>query len=522
MRNSFREGFVVVLLIIALMVGGVFPFPPTALAQSTNKVAPGMELCAKAAEIATRFGRLAALNIDFRAKIQTAVLDKMVGYVQNEILGKIGLDINALKQSAYDAAGNFVSNTFNGLIGNTMKTEVDKQMADIENILSEELKTIGRESALEDARDAAEEAVRSAADVAAGLTTVPTIDERAIARQEVTLKKLKEKLNKQIKEQKIAEVNADTRAKCAELLKTTNETIKKALLYQLSTQIVDWIQSGKAPQFIKQPGKFLEDTGRLAVDRFISRVAPRLCEPFRLNVQLQIPSVRREDNPFYEQITCTLDKVVANVENFYQDFRQGGWVAYNEMLQPQNNYYGASLSLIDEAARQQATAAENARLEQARGFVPVKQCTQWTKYIAEGMERGHTLTDYRISELEIGNFVYANDQTPDGAIGPVDSDGNVVGGFNKDPQTGPVGKGTRFWKNDYSYFWECENEKITSPATVAAGLAERASQVDLDNLAATQDVSMFLQTIEDSIVNKLVKSGVKGLQELLKGLPIPP
>ena len=513
MRNLFNARRLLATALALAIIAGTLP--ASAFAQSTNKVPAGMELCAKAAEIATRFGRLAAFNVDFRAGIQTAVLNKAVGYIRDEIFGKTNIKIEELISDPLLAVGNFLSSAFNDLIENTMKTAVDNQVTEIENALKDELVNIGRESADEDIIDAAEEATRSAADLAAGLTTVPTIDERVIARQEVTLKKLKDKLNKQIKEQKIAEVNADTRAKCAELLKTTNETIKRTLLYQLSTQIVDWIQTGKTPQFWKQPGKFLKDTGLLAVDRFISRVAPRLCEPFRLSVQLQIPSVRREDNPFYEQVTCSLNSVVANIENFYQDFRQGGWIAYNEMLKPQNNYYGASLAVIDEAAQQQAAATENARLEQARGFVPVKQCTEWAKFEPYAGPSSYVL-DIR-SDWEGNLYARANNAPPESGavVGPVDANGNAVSGFVQEPQTGPLDKGVRLYSSSANYFWECLNDEITSPATVAAGLAERASQSDIDNLAASEDVSLFLQTVEDSIVNKLVKSGVRGLKNLL-------
>jgi len=514
MRNLFNARRLLATALALAIIAGTLP--ASAFAQSTNKVPAGMELCAKAAEIATRFGRLAAFNVDFRAGIQTAVLNKAVGYIRDEIFGKTNIKIEELISDPLLAVGNFLSSAFNDLIENTMKTAVDNQVTEIENTLIDELSKIGRESIADISdTDDPEELLIANAERAAKLTSVPTIDEIVIARQKQTLNKLKEKLNKQIKEQKIAEVNADTRAKCAELLKTTNETIKRTLLYQLSTQIVDWIQTGKTPQFWKQPGKFLKDTGLLAVDRFISRVAPRLCEPFRLSVQLQIPSVRREDNPFYEQVTCSLNSVVANIENFYQDFRQGGWIAYNEMLKPQNNYYGASLAVIDEAAQQQAAATENARLEQARGFVPVKQCTEWAKFEPYAGPSSYVL-DIR-SDWEGNLYARANNAPPESGavVGPVDANGNAVSGFVQEPQTGPLDKGVRLYSSSANYFWECLKDEITSPATVAAGLAERASQSDIDNLAASEDVSLFLQTVEDSIVNKLVKSGVRGLKNLL-------
>ncbi len=483
-----------------------------------EKSPPGMELCVQAAKLAKKFGGLTALNLNFLSKIQTSVLNDVKDYLSKQFKGTTGVDlnINTISSSTFNAAGKYIGLDFNDLFDSgPMSKQVNDKIKEIESTAKDKLLNAAGLGG------GGMPSIPGLGGLGGG-DTVPVKDEAAIAQQ----KAIEKKIDQQIAEQKIAEVNADTRVKCKELLITTNETIKRALLYQLSTQIVDWVQTGKTPQFVKQPGKFLEDTGRLALDRFISRVAPRLCEPFRLSVQLQIPSTRREDNPFYEQITCTLDKVVANVDNFYRDFRQGGWIGYQEILKPQNNYYGASLAVIDEAMKQQAAAQAAALQAQTNGYTSVKQCTEWAKFISY---TGPT-DNYALDIRDGGNDNYfVRDSNADAEVtngaGPLDPDGKVANNLIQEPQTGRIEKGVRFWENPHSstvgssYFWECEADEITQPANIAAGLAQKASQTDIDNLAASQDVSMFLQSIEDSIINKLTKSGVKGLQGLLKGLP---
>ncbi|TSD02284.1 MAG: Uncharacterized protein Athens071426_527 [Parcubacteria group bacterium Athens0714_26] len=67
---------------------------------------------------------------------------------------------------------------------------------------------------------------------------------------------------------------------------------------------------------------------------------------------------------------------MANINDFYNDFRNGGWIAYQEMWRPQNNFYGATLLALDEVDKQQ-TAAQNAAYAEGvagGGFLSIKKC----------------------------------------------------------------------------------------------------------------------------------------------------
>lgn len=476
---------------------------------SEQELGQGMALCAKAADLAARFGRFTALQPDFYLKIQTNFLNQTLAKLQKEVFSVTGLDIQNIPQSALNEAGEFVGNQFDSLIGNPLKDKVNEQKKAIED---EAKKLLG-----DLARDLKNELKNAVSDTAGGFLSskVPTDDTGT----QDAIKALERKADAQIAEQKKAQLLADTREKCRALLTTTNETIRKTILYQLSNQIVDWIQTGEKPQFIKQPGKFLEETGQLAVDRFLSRVAPRLCEPFRLNVQLQIPTVQRGQNPFYEQVTCTVDKVVKNVEGFYKDFRNGGWVAYQEVLKPQNNYYGALLLTQEQALREQQKAQEEAArdLDQGNGYRSERECVKWIKY-EKRADQKPAANDFEVPPRS-GRFYSATESR-----GPT-ADGNAPeAGLREGSGNSPI-KGAQFWRVNSAgefitdYFWQCEEDRITRPGNIAAGLASRASQADLDALAAAQDVGLFLQVIEDAIVNKLVKAGVKGFQGILQGLP---
>lgn len=67
--------------------------------------------------------------------------------------------------------------------------------------------------------------------------------------------------------------------------------------------------------------------------------------------------------------------------------------------------------------------------------------------------------------------------------------------------------------------WACTNSARTTPGTVAANLTQQAGASTLTNINQTSDVEALLNTLQDAILNKLVKSGVSGLKDVLKGLP---
>lgn len=462
------------------------------LTNPDKQLAQGTVACQKAVQLSAKFGGFTALDASFSANIQKGVLDNITNFLKSKTSSATGINLDfkdIASSTGLTAAGDLVQSYADKLFINSLKQGVAAETQQVMDSAKQTLNEIIQQGAIA-------KGISEILDVNA----VPTHDQGVAQKLDAT----NQNINNVIAQQKAEQVIQDTRDRCNDLLKTTGATIKKALLYQLSTQIVDWIQNGQAPQFVKQPGKFLEDTGKLALDRFISKVAPQLCQPFQFAIQVQIPTVAREANPFYEQVTCSLNQVTDNVENFYSDFRQGGWLTYQEMWKPQNNYYGALLMTQDAAAQTVAAATQAAKqdVSQGRGFTSQARCTEWSKFVA-----WPNPTD--IEKSQSVQYDGVNYKIFDSA-GPQDDGGPPETNLTQD-QLRPY----QFWDKDRTLFWECEKNEITNPGTVAANLSERASTVDLDYLVNTDDVENFLQTIQDSIVNKVVKSGVNGLRKLL-------
>ncbi|MEK7192018.1 MAG: hypothetical protein AAB646_00690 [Patescibacteria group bacterium] len=155
---------------------------------------------------------------------------------------------------------------------------------------------------------------------------------------------------------------------------TLLETLKRRLLDVMVDQIVVWIQGGGKPKFVTNWRGFVKDAGQQAAGDFVQKIgAGFLCRPFNLQIQLKLLPIARFSPPIQ---TCTLDKIVGNIENFKKDFRKGGWIAYGASFSPQNNFLGALISSA-QTLKLEEEAATLAAINEAmvgNGFLSTKKC----------------------------------------------------------------------------------------------------------------------------------------------------
>src|SRR3989344_1648162 len=153
------------------------------------------------------------------------------------------------------------------------------------------------------------------------------------------------------------------------------QALKKRVFDMVVDQIIDYINGNGQPQFITDWRGFLEQTAQIAVGDFVQAIGlSALCSPFRFQVQIAMVAPPR----FSKQVTCTLGSIVQNINNFYSDFRNGGWLAYQEMWAPNNNFYGSLLlawNAKENEIAARVSAAQNEALA-SRGFLSVKKCAK--------------------------------------------------------------------------------------------------------------------------------------------------
>lgn len=258
--------------------------------------------------------------------------------------------------------------------------------------------------------------------------------------------------------------------------------LKKRFLAELTDQTVKWIQGEGSPRFVTDPGSFFEDAAQAAIgDTAIEVGLGDLCSPaqqFRLQIQLQRPA------PFTQQVSCTLDDIVGNITAFKNDFRNGGWVGYMELLKPQNNIWGLELLAQSQFLEEEGRKKEVAQYEASvgGGFLSQKRCEVWERVEGQEIEKKYS-SDNETLYLE----------SPDG--------------FKYTGTTSRPGNSK----------WQCVSSKIVTPGTTVADAIEKALGSDWEFIVNADDLNQFATVVVDAIVNRLATEATTGLLGLFSG-----
>jgi len=154
------------------------------------------------------------------------------------------------------------------------------------------------------------------------------------------------------------------------------------VLAMLTNDIVNWIENGTEPRFLTEGiGDYLKEAVDNAAGNFISQYLGGgwLCEPFDLDIKIALLDV----HTFKTDAKCSISDIVDNIDNFYNDFSEGGWKGWIELTKPQGNSFSALLLAQAEINKAKAEAEEEAKEDaiSGEGFLSIKDC-KW--YDAKG------------------------------------------------------------------------------------------------------------------------------------------
>lgn len=184
-------------------------------------------------------------------------------------------------------------------------------------------------------------------------------------------------------------------------------SIAKSLIAAMTRSIVDWINNGfdGDPLFVTDPQGFFRDVLDQATGIFFIELGQtQICEPLRAPIIKLLFTA-----PYFDRVQCTLSTVIQNVEDFSLDFRNGGWSAWIQINEPQNNIYGLAYLTADELQRQRAERERNARdeINQGQGYIGFKKCLEYVTDIDEFGEEVSTDICKRETTLTPGQVVAA-------------------------------------------------------------------------------------------------------------------
>jgi len=167
------------------------------------------------------------------------------------------------------------------------------------------------------------------------------------------------------------------------------------ILMMITNDIINWINGGGTPKFVSDWNGFLKDAANEAGGAFLDTLTGGfLCKPFAFQLRLALMPV-----PYQQMSRCTLEEMGANLQNFFANFSSGGgWGTWLQVIQPQNNFYGAYLLAMDEKEKQQMAAVESNKNEalSGGGFLGSKKCMSCTV----GGQDGSSQTFNSMSECE--------------------------------------------------------------------------------------------------------------------------
>lgn len=148
----------------------------------------------------------------------------------------------------------------------------------------------------------------------------------------------------------------------------------------IKQQTIAWIRSGfeGQPLFIQDPSKFLKDWGDQASAVFVEDLSQKLtgdpqffCKDFLPEFVIDIGGY---GNDYFFRSRCSITDVIQNLDDYYQDFENGGWDAFISINQRNNNRYSFYLMTLEEEQRRRAEAQASISGGSSGGYLPTIEC----------------------------------------------------------------------------------------------------------------------------------------------------
>ncbi len=268
--------------------------------------------------------------------------------------------------------------------------------------------------------------------------------------------------------------------------KTTLEVTKKRFLDAIVDDIISWIQTGdvwgtgEGQKFVLNWKRYLNNAFQAAVGDVAQEIGLGfLCQPFKTQLQILLRPPRK----FARAAECTLEQIVGNIENYIQDFKEGGWIAYSESLAPQNNPLGIFLLTADEVLNRTQREA-NAALNEAQassGFLGGKMCIEYTN-----IKTGETTKD-------MGKI-----KGPDREYGASEIN-DLLKNYSS------LSNEMKVWLSDL----KCTDYEIATPGAAAAQSIAEAIGSDIKYIVNATELSHYLAAIIDAFISRAIKDGIK-------------
>src|SRR3989344_2324119 len=169
-----------------------------------------------------------------------------------------------------------------------------------------------------------------------------------------------------------------TRKSVKDVLDAAARIAAQIAIQKIINSTVSWAQSGFEgnPAYVTNPKQYFADIANGVAGEFIAGSDLKaLCSPFQAQIRLALRTQYLQE----KQFQCTFTEALGNLENFYNDFSEGGWDAWFAMTQnSSNNPYGAFLDaqLELDSRISEKLALETQQLNVNQNFLNWSECTK--------------------------------------------------------------------------------------------------------------------------------------------------
>ena len=188
----------------------------------------------------------------------------------------------------------------------------------------------------------------------------------------------------------IGDIVIDVKALIRSVVDGIAMRLAQRMVDQMVRSTIKWANTGfeGGPAYVTDTEEYF---GRIVADDIAEKIESSafgyMCSPFQAQVKLALIKQYVEDDTRYQ---CTLDEIGVNIENFYNNFSEGGWEAWFKITQEdQNNPQGAFLRAqadIDEGLDRHIKLKEQ-ELTIGSGFLSLRKCEQRNVYPPLDIER---------------------------------------------------------------------------------------------------------------------------------------
>ena len=257
-------------------------------------------------------------------------------------------------------------------------------------------------------------------------------------------------------------------------------TIVILIMERMTASTVNWINGGfkGSPAFVTDPEAYFKDIGDKVAGQYIfsNPNLNFLCGPIQAKIRLALTQNYNQDRVWQ----CTLTQVGKNMDDFMNNFENGGWDNLFELTQrQQNNPIGAYLQAQNELNLQIATrqGTKQKELDWGNGFMSFNECTK------HGVATTRTVEEGGRFELQ------------------ADGSNKYIEGTKKQVTDPPP----------------CISEKTSTPGSVISDQLNKQLGLGQDKLVVADEIN----EIVSALLNKLVSSVVGGIGKGLRSLSKP-